>query len=157
MLKKFVFGYKTKYSKNEVEKFAIWQHFLISGKHGAYPFLIFVLCSSQIKNYIIIGWVSNFFLVGRWHFLCRKENVIRRKALVRITGQASKRNMGKKIFLRRFPFNRFLAKSLVVNKINLPWKSLSKICRSEATLDCSVGPSFIKLTYSTCMVWEARS
>ena len=67
---------KKKCSKNEVVKLASWQHFLISGKHRAYPFSIFVLCSSQIKNYIITGLVSNFLihLVRGWHFLCRKEN-----------------------------------------------------------------------------------
>ena len=34
------------YSKNEVEKLAIWRHFFISGKYRVYPFLIIVLCSS---------------------------------------------------------------------------------------------------------------
>ena len=46
--------------KYEVEKVAIWQHFLISGKHRACPFLLFVFCP-QIKNDIITGLVSNFF------------------------------------------------------------------------------------------------
>ena len=32
-VQKFVVDYKKKYSKNKVEKLAIWQHFLISGKH----------------------------------------------------------------------------------------------------------------------------
>ena len=41
--------------------------------------------------------------------------LIRRKAQVRIPGQTSKRNM-KKLFLRRFPLNRLLAKTLTVNK-----------------------------------------
>ena len=42
----------------------------------------------------------------RWFIIC--------KARIRIPGQASKRNMKKKrkIFLRRFPLSRFLAKSL---------------------------------------------
>ena len=82
-----------KCSKKVVEKIAIWQHFLISGKHRVYPFLISVLCSSQTKNYIIIGLVINFSLHyarGR-HLLCRKENTIsvlaknlRRKSRLRI-------------------------------------------------------------------------
>ena len=38
--------------------------------------------------------------------------LIRHKAQVRIPGQISKRNMKKKIFLRRFSFSRFLAKTL---------------------------------------------
>ena len=50
--------YKKKMLKNEVEKLAIWQHFLIGGNHRAYPFLIFVLCSSQIKR---LHYNSNFF------------------------------------------------------------------------------------------------
>ena len=38
--------------------------------------LRFVLGSSQIKNYIRTGVVSNFlmYLVRGWHLLCRKEN-----------------------------------------------------------------------------------
>ena len=32
------FSYKSKRSKYEVEKVAIWQHLLISGKHGHTPF-----------------------------------------------------------------------------------------------------------------------
>ena len=43
IVKRKFFGYKNKCSKNEIEKFAVWQHFLISGKHK---------CPSQIKNYI---------------------------------------------------------------------------------------------------------
>ena len=45
----------------------------------AYPFLIFVFCSFQIKNYIITGLVSIFLmhLVRGWHFLCRKEKTFR--------------------------------------------------------------------------------
>ena len=65
--KKFVFDYKNKCSKYEVEKLAIWRHFVISGKPRTDPFLIFVLCSSEIKNYIITGLVSNVFNVP-----CRK-------------------------------------------------------------------------------------
>ena len=42
--------------------------------------------------------------------------LIRRKAWVHIPGQASKRNMKKKIFLRRFPVSRSLAKTVRVNK-----------------------------------------
>ena len=49
--------------------------------------------------------------------------LIRRKARVRIPGQASKRNM-KKTFLRRLPLSRFLAKILRVDKIAM--KSFSK-------------------------------
>ena len=37
-----------------------------------------------------------------------------------------------KIFLRRFPLSRFLAKTLRVKKFSM--KSFSKICRSESTL-----------------------
>ena len=40
-------GYENKRLKYE----AIWQHFLISGKHRAYPFLIFVCCPSQLKKF----------------------------------------------------------------------------------------------------------
>ena len=47
-------------SKKEVDKIAIGQHFLISAKYRAYPFLIFALSSSQIKNCIITGLGSNF-------------------------------------------------------------------------------------------------
>ena len=37
-------------------------HFLISGKHREYAFLIFVLCFCQIKNYLITeGWLAIFF------------------------------------------------------------------------------------------------
>ena len=38
-----------------------------------------MFCPSQIKNYIIVGLVSNFFihLVTGWHILCRKEITIR--------------------------------------------------------------------------------
>ena len=60
VLTNFFFGYNNKRSKYEAEKVTIWQHFLISGKLRTYPFLIFVLCSSQIKNYIVTGLVSNF-------------------------------------------------------------------------------------------------
>ena len=37
-----------------------------------------MFCHSQIKNYIITGLVSNFFmhLVTGWHLLCRKEITI---------------------------------------------------------------------------------
>ena len=55
----FFFWLQKKLSRNEVEKLAIWQYFLISGKHRAYSFLILVFCPSQIKNYIITGLVSN--------------------------------------------------------------------------------------------------
>ena len=62
VLKKFFFFFVIKKClKNEVEKFKTWQHFLISGKYRPYPFLIFILYYSQIKNYIITGLVSNFF------------------------------------------------------------------------------------------------
>ena len=47
--------------KNDVEKLAIWQYFLTSDKHRAYPFIIFMLCSSQRKNCIITGLISDFF------------------------------------------------------------------------------------------------
>ena len=59
--KKIFFCYKNKRSKFEIEKVAIWQYFSISGKHGAYTFLIFVYCPSHIKNYIITGLVNNLF------------------------------------------------------------------------------------------------
>ena len=61
VLKNIFFVYKNKRSKYEVKNVAIWQQFLISGKHRAYPILMFVFCASQIKNYIITGLVSNFF------------------------------------------------------------------------------------------------
>ena len=79
-IKKTLFCYKKKALKNEHQTLAIWR----SGKHRAYPFLIFVLCSSKIKNCIITGLVSNFLmhLVRGWHFLCRKENIISRRSLV---------------------------------------------------------------------------
>ena len=60
MLTFFFVGYENKHSKYVVEKVMIWQHFLISGKHKVYHFLIFVFCLSQIKNYIITGLVWNF-------------------------------------------------------------------------------------------------
>ena len=45
------------------------------------------------------------------------NRTIRRKARVRIPGQRSKRNMKKKIFLRREEtLSRFLAKTLRINK-----------------------------------------
>ena len=74
----YFFGYKNKRSKYEVEKVSIWQHFLRSGKYKNTFFLIFLLCPSQIKIYIITGVVSNFLmhLVIGWHLLCRKENTI---------------------------------------------------------------------------------
>ena len=58
-------------------------------------------------------------------------------------------NNTKKIYLRRLPLSRFLAKTLKVNKIAM--KSVSKqICRSESTLDCrSPRHSCIKLTHTT--------
>ena len=61
------------------QKLAIWRHFVMSGKHRVFPFLIIVLFSSQIQNYIITQLVSNFLmhLVRGWHFLWRKENTIR--------------------------------------------------------------------------------
>ena len=76
--KKKFFFYKNKRSKFEVEKVVIWQYFSISGKHRHTFFLIFVLCRSHIKNYIIIGLVSKFFNAPckRVHLFCRKENTI---------------------------------------------------------------------------------
>ena len=74
---------------------------------------------------------------------------ISHKVRVRIPGQASK-----KTSLRRFLLSRFLAKSLRVN--NLPWKSFSKICRSESTLNCRSRHLCIKLMHTTWVVWEAR-
>ena len=50
---------------------------------------------------------------------------IRHKAIVQIPGHASKRKY-EKIFLRRLPLSRFVAKTLRVNKIAR--KSFSKIC-----------------------------
>ena len=62
---KIFFGYKNKRSKYEVEKVVTM----------ATPFLIFVFCPSEIKNYIITMLVSNFLmhLVRGWHLLCRKK------------------------------------------------------------------------------------
>ena len=57
------FGYNYKSAKNKVEILLIWQNFLICSKHRAQPFLIFALGSSQIKNYIEKGLVSNVFNV----------------------------------------------------------------------------------------------
>ena len=57
----FFFCYQSKRLKFEVEKVMIWQYFSISGKHRHTLFLVFVLCPSHIKNYIITGLVSNFF------------------------------------------------------------------------------------------------
>ena len=94
------------------------------------------------------------------HYVLKKVVLywlIRRKARVRIPGQASKRNMKKKIFfLRRFPLNRFLCQKTLWELINLPWKSLLKICRSESTLNCRSRRSRIKLTHTTWVVWEGR-
>ena len=81
---KIFFCYKNQRSRYEVEKVAIWQLFLISGKPRAWPFLIFVFCPCQIKNYIITGLVSNFLmhLVRGWHFLFRKENIITQRTYI---------------------------------------------------------------------------
>ena len=51
-----------------------------------------------------------------------------------------------KIFLRRFPISKLLAKTLRVNRIAM--KSFSKICRSDSTLNCRSHHSHIKLTHS---------
>ena len=74
---KFVFVvYKSKRSKYAVEKVTIWQHFLISDKHRAYPLLIFVFWPSQLKSYIKTGLVFLIHLLRVWDLLCRKENTI---------------------------------------------------------------------------------
>ena len=61
--------------------------------------------------------------------------------------KARHQNEIRKVFLRRFPLNRFLAKTPRVN--NIPIKSFSKICRSKSTLNCSSRHSCIKLKHPT--------
>ena len=75
--------------------------------------------------------------------------LIRRKARVCTPGQASKRNMKKKkLFLRRLPLSRFLAKTLE-SKLTCHEKVSQKICCSESTLNCRSRHSRIKLTHTT--------
>ena len=178
--KKYFFVIKTIARNLKAKQQRKWQHFLITGKHRPYPFLIFVFCLSQIKNYIIIGLVRNFFnapckrvtfsLQKRKHYKIQtklilnkqktvlvksyvsfvltlvvifknSENILQQvflfglyqnsplsrrqcvsllgvKAWIQISGQASptKGNMTKKIFLRRLPINRILAKALRVKE-----------------------------------------
>ena len=56
----------------------------------------------------------------------------------------------RKLFLRRFPLSRFLAKTLRKNKIAMKFKK--KNCCSESTLNCRSRHLCIKLT-----LWETRS
>ena len=70
------------FSKYVVEKVAIWQHFLISDKHRAYPpfFDICVLSFSNKKlHYNRVGQQFFFLmhLLRGWDLLCRKENTIK--------------------------------------------------------------------------------
>ena len=61
--------------------------------------------------------------------------------------QARHQNEVQKVFLRRFPLSRFLAKTLRVNKIAM--KSFQQICRSESALNCRSRHLCIKLTHTT--------
>ena len=62
--------------------------------------------------------------------------------------QVRHQNEIRKVFLRRFPLSRFLAKTLR-KKIKLPRKVSQKICRSESTLNCRSRHLCIKLTHTT--------
>ena len=66
--------------------------------------------------------------------------------------QPSKRNMKKNIFLRRFPLSRFLAKTLRVNNLTLPWKNFSKNLSFEVDIKLWFPPLTFKLMHTTWVV-----
>ena len=75
-----------------------------------------------------------------WSYICQISCYLSVSVLLKLNCWGSYPKPGiktkyEKVFIRRVPFSRFLAKALVVK--SFPWKRFSKICSLESILKCT--------------------